>query len=378
VRGATFLVFLVSAQFVQPAWAILDKVTPALGANPQDSGRATKLTKTGFRIQESEYWTCLSGRGSCVYWLDNDRVIFNGSRPNDLETTPDGRQVSRHAIYIWDLKSGSVTKHADAGRAFLCYAGGYIRYERKEPPYTLHIAGTFGKEEEISRTNDKQPSRSEMTWTNRFTCRTYRQSEISPLPGAKVPLREGHGFIYLGMHSLGPERMDPVIYYPEGNQKGIELPIARWQVTLFNITSTDFDNSYILTGNQLPHSSDRCVPKGFSRRVYRLRLNGSLETISLPPRESLRCYVEVGGVREVRTGLTVYINNGRINGSALYLVHQNRMEKVTSGWIPDARVSPNGCRMAAGISTDDDPLKPPAPSYRGHLKVIDFCTKGGK
>ncbi|HKU52148.1 MAG TPA: hypothetical protein VJQ25_06760, partial [Nitrospira sp.] len=358
--------FLIPVLFAQPAWAILDKVKRALSTDGQDSSRAQKLTKTGFPIHESGHWTCLRGRGPCVYWLDNDRVIFNGSRPNDLETTPDGRQVSRHAIYIWDLKGGNVTKYADAERAFLCYADGYIRYERKEPPYTIHIAGTLGKEVEIARTNDKEPSRSEMAWTNRFTCRTYRQSEISPLPGAKVPLDEGHGFIYLGKSTLGPERMDPVVYYPEGDQKGIELPIARWQVTSSNITSTEFDNSYILTGKQRSNSSDRCVPKGFSQRVYRLRLSGTLETISLPPRDALRC-IEVGGVREVRIGLSVYVNNGLIHQSGLYLVDQSRVEKLVSGWVPDAQVSPNGCRLAAGISSEGDPLKPTAPSYRGHL-----------
>lgn len=347
----------------------------------KDPDRAPRLTKTGFRVYESGYWTCQLGPGPCIYWLDNDRVIFNGSRPNDLETMPDGRQVSKHAIYIWDLKSASVTKHADAERAVLCYSAGYISYTRKEPPYTLRIAGPFGTETEISRISDKEQKRhnnSEMPLINRFTCKSYRQSEISSLPGVKVPLRVGHGFLYLGVHSLGQERLKPVVYYPEGNYHGIELPIARWQVSWSNITATEFDNSYILTGDQLPNSSDRCVPKGFSRRVYRLRLSGAFEAIPLPSRDELRCYVEVGGVREVRTGITVYINTGQLQTSRLYLVEQKRLGEVIRGWVPDARVSPDGCRMAIGVSSKDDPLMPKASFSRGHLKVIDFCREGDK
>src|SRR5687767_2668722 len=60
--------------------------------------------KSEFPILESGYWTCESGSRRCIYWLDNERIIFNGSRPDDIELTSDGRRVWRHAIYIWNLK----------------------------------------------------------------------------------------------------------------------------------------------------------------------------------------------------------------------------------------------------------------------------------
>src|SRR5687768_2042409 len=101
--------------------------------------------KSEFPILESGYWTCEAPKGgSCVYWLDNHRVIFNGAKPGDMETLPDGRRVSRHAIYIWDLRTNSVTKYADAARSVLCHADGYIRYTRKDGLYNVVLAGALG------------------------------------------------------------------------------------------------------------------------------------------------------------------------------------------------------------------------------------------
>ena len=56
------------------------------------------IAATTFPIQESGYWSCEDARDRCVYWLDNERIIFNGSDPSDTESTSDGRQVWRHAI----------------------------------------------------------------------------------------------------------------------------------------------------------------------------------------------------------------------------------------------------------------------------------------
>jgi hypothetical protein len=304
-------------------------------------------------------------------------VIFNGSRPNDVETLPDGRVVSKHAIYIWDVKSGSVTKYADAERASLCYADGYISYSRKEASQTVHIAGPFGKEIVTPRLEEKEPSNSksaEMVWVNRFTCKPYRQSEISPLPGTRIPLKTGHGFLYLGVRDPREERYKRIVYYPGGERAGVELPIERWQVISSGVTATHFNNSYLLAGDQISNSSDSCVPKGFSRRVYRLSLNGVVETISLPARGELRCYVGAGSVREVRAGMTVYVHTGLLRNSRLYFIDQGALAELARGWLPVVQVSPDGCRIAAGISSDDDPLKPTSPLYRGHLKVIEFCA----
>jgi len=356
---------------------------PDAPAEPlKELGSKPRLTASEFLVRESGYWTCELGRGPCVYWLNNEQVIFNGSKPGDTETVGDGRTVSRHAIYVWNLKDGTVTKYADAERAVLCYADGYISYSRREPPYIMSMAGPFGNESEISRRGEKERITlrgSEVTWLNPFTCKSYKQSDISSLPGTRVPLKNGHGFLYLGLRHSADERAKPVIFYPEGTTKGVELPIARWQVSSSNITATEFNNSYILTGDQIVNRSDRCVPKGFSRRAYRLRVTGTVETISLPPREELRCHVEVGGMREVRKGITVYVNTGKLESSRLYLISQGELTEVVRGWISSARVSPDGCRMALGVSSSDDPRKPPtAPFYRGHLKVIDFCAKGNR
>jgi hypothetical protein len=354
----------------------------AASAGVQEVGQKTGLSKKSkFPIRESGYWTCEAPIGGCVYWLDNERVIFNGAKPGDMENLPDGRRVSKHAIYIWNLKTNTVTKYADAAKSVLCYADGHIRYSRKDGSYTVVLAGPFGKEAELSRTHDKDrfdKRGEEFTYLNRFSCKTYKQSEISPLPGARIPLKEGHGYLYLGASNSPDDHKKSIVYYPPQQPQGITLPLARWQVRSTQIKAIDFRRSYLLIGDQIYNRSDRCLPEGFSRRVYRLSLNGQIEAIDLPPRKELRCYVEWGGLNEVRVGITAHVNTGRLDSSYLYLIQNEQLRTIARGRVSDSAVSPNGCRMAVGVSSTNDSHKPvTAEFYRGHLKVIEFCIEGG-
>jgi hypothetical protein len=350
----------------------------------EDIGKKLGFSKQPeFPIRESGYWTCEAPIGSCVYWLDNDRVIFNGAKPGDMETLPDGRSVSKHAIYIWDLNTNAVSKYADATRSILCYADGYIRYGRKDGAYNVVLAGPFGKEVEISRTHDKDrfaKRGEESTFLNRFTCKTYKQSEISPLPGARIPLKEGHGFLYLGAINSPDERIRPIVYFRHGAADGFPLPIMRWQSSSSGVRRSEFDDSYIIWGQPEFDRNDACLRPGTEREIFRLRLNGHVNAIVIPSDKRLRCYFN--RFDTVVLGVLALGGGGHVQNldlSKLYLLRNDQVTLVTTGVITDYRVSPDGCRMAVGISSNDDPRKPiTAATYRGHLKVIEFCAKGGK
>jgi hypothetical protein len=113
------------------------------------------------------------------------------------------------------------------------------------------------------------------------------------------------------------------------------------------------------------------------RTIYRLSPNGDFKAIRVPLDPKMGCYVYKFGV--VQKGILIQTGGGHVrdlNLSRLYLLHDKGLSEVIRGVISTRRVSPDGCRLAIGISSNNDSRKPRAPFYTGHLKVIDFCEKG--
>jgi hypothetical protein len=352
----------------------------ATGQVLREVGQKLGLVAGEFSLQESGYWTCDAGPRDCVYWIDNERVIFNGSHPTDFQKTEDGRRVWRHGVYIWDLRKNTVTKHTDADQGSLCFVDGYIRYRRTEGNDVLTLAGPLGKEVEIERRTKghyPKPDPQLHGWNTRLSCHRYLPKIDMPLLGSKVALRTGDGFLYFGTMN-DPA---PAWYFRDGASHGIELPVQRWKITSGSVTKSDFDDSYIFFGpyrESEKRGINLCPPKPVQRHIYRLTRDGKLSTISIPADPRLRCYVSRYAV--LRNGVAIQMAAGHatdLDLSILYLLRRAELREVVHGVVTEKAVSPNGCLLAVGISSNADKRKPiSAPTYRGHLKVIDFCPKG--
>lgn len=362
-------------------WSASESVARVL----KDSGNSG-LRKSGFPIRESGYWTCERLRTHCIYWMDNDRIMFNGVKRGDFEVTSEGRNVPRHAIYVWDLRSGVVTKYADAAKGSLCFVDGYIRYRRIEGDEAVVMAGLLGRENEVERRKrsergepDPEESgwnRQEWGWNTDLSCYKHRPPHLEPLAGLKIALKEGHGFLYVGTRDSADDRRKPIVYFTEKAAQ-IRLPAMRWQISTSSIRRSEFDNSYVFWGRAEPDWNDACLRPGAERKIFRLTPDGRTEEISIPANEEVRCHVNYFAL--VRTGVVVQSGAGHVRNldlSRLFLLQDGRIKEVARGTVSDQSVSPDGCRMAVGISSNDDPGKPRAALNAGHLKVIDFCAKG--
>jgi hypothetical protein len=241
----------------------------------------------------------------------------------------------------------------------------------------------MGREVETPKhVNDRAGSTKETTgWNTDLSCGAYLPELPRDLPGHKLGLSKGDGFLYFG-DAAPAARTLPILYFPHGAAKGIELPIPRWQLRPVSI-SRMASRSYLLYGphRERPSSGWNICPKSpVERTIYLLSPDGTVKRILIPAEEALRCYVDRFDV--VRAGVLVFKGGGHVRDldlSRLYLLRKSRLVEVTHGVISDHHASPNGCRLALGISSTDDPKRPTsAPTYRGHLKVIDFCSKGEK
>jgi len=276
-----------------------------------------------------------------------------------------------------------VSKYGDARRATLCYADGYIRYERQEGDETVTYAGPLGKEAEIRRRRTNEPVRQaeeEIGWNTHLSCGAYRPRPPYPLLGHKIGLTKGHGFLYLGDMTRA-SKSQPVSYFQDGASKSVDLPMARWQLSPPTVVPSRVDTSYLLYGPHRPHQGagwNLCPKVAVERTIYRLALDGITSKIAIPAHETFRCYVSRFDL--VRGGVLVFKGGGatrNLDLSRLYLINDNKIVEVIRGVITDHNVSPNGCRLAVAISSAKDRRRPSsAPIYRGHLKVVDFCQAG--
>jgi hypothetical protein len=376
MKGRLFLWWLLAS--VVFAW-----VTPsATGQTLMDAGRRF-LAGSPFPIKESGYWTCSMGIRECVYWLDNERVIFNGTNPAEFENGADGQRTwKKQGIFIWNLKTNAITKHADAyaERGSLCVDGGYIRYNRLDGEEVVTLAGTLGKEVEIARRGKGEYPKEDPKlhgWNTWLSCGRYLPNGAPPMLGGKVALKDGDGFLYFG--TMNDRAL--VQYFRHGSLVGTELPVERWKVMSTSVMRTEFDDSYVFFGpyrESEKRGTSSCMPKPTERHLYRLTPStGTFSTISIPALPEFRCNVYRYAI--VRNGVVIQTGAGHATNldlSVSYLLRHGKVVEAIVGVVNEQAVSPNGCLLALGISSDRDKRKPVGAFHRGHLKVIDFCAKG--
>src|SRR5688500_2068232 len=127
-------------------------------------------------------------------WIDDERVLFEGldRKLRDPVVKNDGVSVAMRALYIWNVRTGEVTRHTqDALRSALCFADGSVGYSIHRSGKTIRMEGPFGQEQEVQTYSEGQRS------INRFTCKSYDRSTLpKPLVGGGIePLRPEHGWI---------------------------------------------------------------------------------------------------------------------------------------------------------------------------------------
>ena len=343
-------------------------------------GGAGQIAK--FPTQESGYWTCVSGRHKCIYWLDDERVLFNGAHPDEVSVRGDGHREWRHANYVWSLRENRITKLADAQRASLCYSEGFVRYEQFQGDELVVKSGVLGEEKEVERLPNRGIGRARykhVGWDTDISCGQYLPQTSLELRGHKVALGKGDGFLYLG-DGTPSSLTEPVLYFPDGQETGTALPIQRWQLRPATVLRIRPTHTYLVYG---PYRRGHlggivaCPETRHERNLYILTVDGSIKTIVVPALEPLRCYTRRFDL--ARDGVLAFSGGGHstdLDRGRLYLLAESTLFEVVRGVVTDYAVSPSGCRIAVGIGSKDDRGRPPNPTYRGHLKVINLCSQG--
>ena len=87
-----------------------------------------------------------------IAWVDDERVLFEGldRKLRDPVIKNDGVPVAMRALYIWNVRTGEVTRHTqDALRSALCFADGFVGYSIHRSGKTIRVEGPLGQEQEV-------------------------------------------------------------------------------------------------------------------------------------------------------------------------------------------------------------------------------------
>jgi hypothetical protein len=270
----------------------------------------------------------LSNTDEYVGWLDRDRVMFVG---NAL-IQRDSKQSREQALFIWNLQTGSVTRHTKLPlRSTMCLADNFISYFLERDRSLLHVAGTVGSEMESDWAPGHAPRAFEV---NPFTCRLYRRANI-PAPkfgGVVYPLASGDGWI---------ERIEGGAWVYGG--AGVARPVEVRLPTLGPLSL-------------YPHKYSRFARKylfyhgyGSVRETWLLSADGSLAKMEFPEGSW-----GTGNIEPVADGLV--LRSRSINtkaewgvGHAGLYYHSPLLgtQKLISGVIYALAVNSDGCRLAA-------------------------------
>ena len=307
-----------------------------------------------------------------IFWLDEDRILYTGYEPSVREIRKeDGRSVTKRGIYVLDLRSNKLTRHADA-EGFLCYRNGFVRYSVRfdvSSRIAVRRQGKFGEEKEIAVDMREQPAGHRL---NQLTCRHYDASSYMTGEKRSLPLLDGHGVLEFGQKGMpGKLEISAAKLHLANGTGHVTLPISGNATYVSLIQYFEFANSYI-AGYIAPKEPSSKWPKGAFHRIYLLKPEGTVEEIMIPvgPGSDRR----LSSFALTRAGLMFYGGESRryLNpGTAgLYLSDGNRTKKLESGLLHGIGVSPNGCKVAVAMQTY---TKTPDPTT---IRVVDVCTRG--
>ncbi|MBY0246049.1 MAG: hypothetical protein K2Q17_00175 [Nitrospiraceae bacterium] len=306
-------------------------------------------------------------------WIDNERVMFYGYDVGKM-TQPgpgEGYPTAAEGLFIWDTGKGAITKYWDIdGPVPLCVFRGQVFFSKKlkEKNNTwLVVSGPLGKEEQKEVTAGVS--------MNGHSCRVsdHRPSWMKEDKYRRLPLLEEHGYLDFGIPVwVDPSgKATPIVLYKPDSKNGIELPLAGRQVQ-FHVTYVEFADVYLLKGEQ--RTSD-AIP------IWLLKPDGIVTKVLEPTGKS---WEKMGWGHFYLTKKGLLLTGGRgdygnVGTTGGYLLESGNPTRIIVGFVRNAVVSPDGCKMAfvhalhsQAEADSAKALREGRPGTRT-LKIIDLC-----
>jgi len=360
----------------------------------------------GFKIRDSGYIAPNPNKRVGQYWIDNDRILFIGSKSTAprKKAPVSGQRESELRLHLWDMRTNQVTVHHDADLTYgnLCVKDQLVvlRYgvrvnQEKNEWRSFAFEGSFGQEklseveipkptlrrdvfagrEDTSRSGGPSPEdreriaerRRSFVDFNYLTCRPYRRSEL-PASGEYVrPLLPGEFVTRQYVQDDEQARNNlpgTYLYHPRGGGP-VRLKLGDKDAGVGRYFS--YMDSYVL-GEISTHV---VISEKVPRKYGLMDRKGKIRDFTPPSGPWMNSTTHIAPTQRGMFLTSNAISGGGSNGAGgAFLLIEERLMRLIPGLPESFDISPNGCRVALAISDATVDV------FTSRLKMLDLCTKG--
>jgi hypothetical protein len=283
-----------------------------------------------------------------MYWVDNDRLVFQADVfPVGVKIPQEGGSLAppqRYGLYLWDDRKRTL-RQIEERASRICYTDGVLSYFTRRGDQRLYLEGPLGAMKETPLASDAKPP-------PRVRCRAVPPESIPP--GIR-PL-PGGGFI--DDRRFAPGGALPYLYYPQAGAAPIELPIDP-----------------LITGPDAHRYSEYTKSHIFLSRVFD-RASKTTAVLQILPDGTVRRLGLSDGPWSQGVVVPLPTARGWLLATArlgVYLMNDDRIERIAPGQVLDIAVSPDGCRAALKMHFGTGNAFRPVPVY-----TVNVCQKEGR
>lgn len=301
-----------------------------------------------------------------LYWLDNDRVVFIGSKAGETRIEK-GQQFPRNDLFVWNIAKDDIRRVAElTSTSEICLASDkYVRYHFEKDGVQIVRFGEFSRTHEAEL--DVQAIKDEILSVSPISCREYNPKLLRKRYGnwALPLLNRGE---YLDRSS--GDTSEPMRYFPSDGSAQISLATIPKRKVRSIPRYSEYLKKYVFQEVRSRTGPDT------SYRLWLLDHRGKVTEAILPAGPWMAGSVGASpahGNRWVMFSHALDTAKGGIGAAGIYLIDGARADRIAKGYPHAFAVSPDGCKVVTAIETE-----PRQEKSQPVVWMFDMCAKRGK
>ncbi len=280
-------------------------------------------------------------------WMDDETVLFAGTRQANSATSSQRATWGPQAIYQWNVRNGEVKQIMEAGEGatILCYDRGYMYVTFHRGDDRVVRQGPIGHEKEtIYKKRDQPPFKGVF---NRYSCRWQEKPKPTNIDSSIFAvLRDDHGHIETDQPANptpGFHRYSYFLVRPSG-----ERILLDFHGGMGGPRFSEFLGAYVFQDPSGDLSGNR------EKQIWAVQPNGKVTGYKLPTGAWMSGSISAMPIRD---GVVIISRALFAKAEGVYVLRTKEVERLIPGYVNAFAVSPNGCKLVANIrpgSYDND------------------------
>ena len=301
-----------------------------------------------------------SGKPHDLYWLDSDRIIVIASKSGEMRVEK-GNQFSRDDLFVWNVITDEVRREDTLSwGSELCVAPRYLSYLFERDGVRYIRFGKFQLTHEVEF--DEQAIADGILALSRVSCKEYNPKWLVKRYGRwAIPLMEPGEYLDRTQGHF----VEPMRYFPADGAESIPLPNIPNRNVIRTPRYSEYLNKYVFN-ELLTHFAESS-----RQRAWLLDRQGRVQEITLPSGPWMAGSIDALPAKSgwVFTSTAIAIGR-RVDAAGIYLLRNQQVIRLISGYPHAFAVSPDGCKVAVALDRDSERMS------RATIQMINLCSNG--